>query len=1102
MKLRMYIIFLFAGFCSFSQGNEANKLKFIKNNGQITDFNSQPREDVLFLSNINGMNLFIRNNGISYLMGNYDVVNSEIEERVEKFKEKESDVSKIDQFKIDLRNKIEYSFHQIDVDFLNSNENTSVVSNSKCYDYINYYNVTNSDGITNVPLFNSITHQNIYDGIDVKFYGNKNGFEYDFIISPKSDVNQIKLLWKGSEGIKIMKDGRLKIETSLHDIIESIPEAYQIIDGNKIQIKVSYNLTRIPDSKNAIINFNIDQEYDTNHKLIIDPWVTYYGGTGYDRGNDLFNDSFGNLYVVGSTNSSNAIATPGSFKATFTSATGFSHDGFITKFSPTGTRIWASYYGGNDMDVFQSVTVDKNDFVYVVGYTSSTTGIATMAIHKDTLTPRPTSTTFARDAFLVKFSPAGTRLWGTYYGGEQNELGYEVASDTSGDVYIVGNTLSTTGISTPGAFKTTLTTTPSSTFGSDVFLAKFNTAGNLLWGTYYGGDKYELGYGLAVDDNNNVFICGYSQSLTGIATTGTHQSTLSGTSNDAFLVKFRANGTRVWGTYFGGTSSDIGNSLAIDTNNNIYMSGRTNSTASISTAGSFQAINGGGLDAFLAKFNQSGNRIWATFYGGNRSDYSYAVAVNKNTNNAMMSGDTYSSNLPVSPCALQTRLRGLENGFIGQFYPDGSIYCSSYFGNNHEEDTKITTFDCYIYLTGYSPSGVSTTPGAHQTVSGGSTEAWIGQLFTNTCGVSTPIKSLPVSTVNNTNVCKPCNGSATVIVNSSCLEDSLYTYTWSNGTIISNSTDTFNTVLNLCADNYWVEVMIQNACIITRDTVYFTISDTLLPVIDFTLDSVCFGFSTSFTNTSINEPAGTSYLWDFGDGNASTLNNPSHVYSSPGTYSVTYIHQYGPGCFDTIIKTTTVYPKPKADFSITLEGIEYFSDNLDSLCAYLYETIEFKDYSTVQVPGLINDYLWSFSTERTSVNQNPSYAFQGIKSHPISLVVTSDKGCKDTANSIIKVCDDFNFSIPNSFTPNEDGINDLFIHNGFGIDTEKYLFQIFNRWGELIYETTKLDGWDGTHNGVKVPEGVYVWKVQYKRINGNEITEKTGHVTLTRKGVD
>ena len=86
---------------------------------------------------------------------------------------------------------------------------------------------------------------------------------------------------------------------------------------------------------------------------------------------------------------------------------------------------------------------------------------------------------------------------------------------------------------------------------------------------------------------------------------------------------------------------------------------------------------------FLAKFNQSGNRIWSTYYGGNRSDYSYAVAVNETTNNVMMSGDTYSPNLPVSPCALQTSIRGLENGFIGQFYPDGSIYCSSYFGNNH-----------------------------------------------------------------------------------------------------------------------------------------------------------------------------------------------------------------------------------------------------------------------------------------------------------------------------------------------------------------------------------------------------------------------------------
>lgn len=1100
-RFQIFVCFVLLINYSFSQEKNSSALDFVPNQGQITDFNSKPRTDVLFSSEVSGVNIFLRKNGISYLQSDEEEVDKKIRKKVKEFENNNG--QGVIEFENKLRQESIFSFHQIDVDFYGSNSIISVQKKKKTEDYLNFYNSKSPKGITNVSLYNLVQYKNVYNGIDIDFYGNNKGFEYDFIISPNSDPNQINLLWQGSDGIELNKEGKLLIKTTIHDIVESIPEAYQFINGKKTQIDVKYKINNIKSSSNKLISFIIGN-YNPQYELIIDPWVTYYGGANFDRGNDLYNDNLGNLYVGGYTSSSTAIATAGSFKALPTVLTGFGYDGFLTKFSPNGNRLWATYYGGSGNDFLQAVTVDKNNDVYITGYTSSDTGIATVGSFKDTLNYNSAPTPSGIDAFLVKFSPTGIRIWGTYYGGSNFEFGTDVTTDTSNNIYITGRTSSVDLISTPGAYKTSLTI--SGTSGYDSFIAKFSSTGNRVWGTYHGGENYDYSESITSDSHNNIFICGNSSSTVDIGTLGTHQPNITIApaafyGNDAFLIKFTSAGVRVWGTYFGGDGIETCKSVVVDTNDHIYVAGRTNSTSLISTPGSFQSTLNGIGDAYLAKFTQSGLVLWSTYYGGSGYDYAYSVSVNKITNNVLISGDTYSSDLPVSPCALQTGLIGLENGFIGNFYDNGSIYCSSYFGNQHEEDNKLTTFGCYIYLTGYSPGGVVTTAGAHQTSSGGSTDGYIAQLYTNTCGISTPIKSINLTKTDNSKVCKPCNGEATVSLSSTCLTDSLYTYTWSDGTVISNITDTFNTLNNLCAGNYWVEISIANSCYTTRDTMFFTIIDTNTVVINFSHDSVCFGFATNFTNTTINEPTGTGYGWSFGDGNSSILNNPDHTYGSSGSFLVTYIQQYGPGCFDTISKNVIVHEKPQAELSVTMDGVEYFSNNLDSICSYLFEPIDFNDYSTIS-SGVIDQFNWRFGTEGSISNQNVSYSFQGIQNHLVTLEVISEFGCKDTTFTIIKICDDFNFNIPNSFTPNGDGLNDVFTHVGFGIDTERYEFSIYNRWGELLFKTTTFEPWDGKYLGEDVKDDVYIWKVRYKNLNGLDVYEKSGHVTLTRPDIN
>ncbi len=155
----------------------------------------------------------------------------------------------------------------------------------------------------------------------------------------------------------------------------------------------------------------------------------------------------------------------------------------------------------------------------------------------------------------------------------------------------------------------------------DAFLVKFNSNGQRQWATYYGGTSYDDGYSCAIDGSSNVYLAGSSSSSTAIATAGSHQSIFQGIS-DAFLVKFNSNGVRQWATYYGGSTGDNGNSCYVDGSQDVLLAGSTGSNSMIATPGSHQFSIGGSSDGFLVKFNGSGVRNWATYYGGPAAEFS------------------------------------------------------------------------------------------------------------------------------------------------------------------------------------------------------------------------------------------------------------------------------------------------------------------------------------------------------------------------------------------------------------------------------------------------------------------------------------------------
>src|SRR6185437_8790526 len=232
---------------------------------------------------------------------------------------------------------------------------------------------------------------------------------------------------------------------------------------------------------------------------------------------------------------------------------------------------WATYFGGSSAYYSNAVATDTFGNVFITGYTTSTSGIATSGAYL--------TSNSATDAFLAKFNAGGAEQWATYYGGG-NEDGNAVAADISGNVYITGNTSSTSGIATSGAYQT-------SYGGSiDAFLAKFNSSGALQWSTYYGGSSGDAGYGVGTDGSGNVYITGKTGSTSGITTSGAYQTSFGG-SGDAFLAKFNSSGARQWATYYGGSGADAAYGISVSGSVNIYIAGSTASKSGIATSGAF-----------------------------------------------------------------------------------------------------------------------------------------------------------------------------------------------------------------------------------------------------------------------------------------------------------------------------------------------------------------------------------------------------------------------------------------------------------------------------------------------------------------------------------
>jgi gliding motility-associated-like protein len=333
-------------------------------------------------------------------------------------------------------------------------------------------------------------------------------------------------------------------------------------------------------------------------------------------------------------------------------------------------------------------------------------------------------------------------------------------------------------------------------------------------------------------------------------------------------------------------------------------------------------------------------------------------------------------------------------------------------------------------------------------------------------------------------ICEGTSGTISAVVSGG--KNGPYTYQWSNGP--TTKSQVVSPKLSASPAKYIVTV--NDGCSTPAyDTSTVIVNPGSVGVLIGSDTLGCEPLKVTFNAVSNN---GITYLWEFGDGTSAAGVSPTHIYENDGVYTVTVKVKTGAGCITPITDTNyiTVYPVPTADFT---------SDPTST--TFINPIVNFKDLSAPD----ITMWNWNFNdptstTSNTSKLKNPTHVFTGINVYNVRLIVTTKYGCIDTVNKFYEVGDDFVFYIPNAFTPNEDGINEMFMPKGIGFDKGTFHFYIYDRWGNFIfYSDDPAKGWDGRANhGVDVAQqDVFVWKIDLKD-NSGRTHKYMGHVTIVK----
>lgn len=851
-------------------------------------------------------------------------------------------------------------------------------------------------------------------------------------------------------------------------------------------------------------------------------YSTYIGGSVNDQPHSLVVDSDTNLVILGRTNSNNYPVTSGAFDVTYNG--GF--DIIVTKLSKDGTSLIGSTFmggsGDDGVNIFvdpfsigslkynyaddsrSEVIVDAQNNIYVSASTKSVNFPTTTGAYRTTLAGN-------QDACVFKLNENLTSLiWGTYIGGAGDDAGYSLVLDSVGNVYTCGGTNSTNFPVTSNANVTNYQGGQ-----ADGFIAKLSANGSaLLHATYLGTVAYDQCFFIQLDDNQNIYLFGQTEGVIP-ATPGTYSNAGSG----QFIISLLPDLSAIrFSTSVGtgkGTPDISPTAFLVDNCRNIYLSGwgsRIISNATISTTGlpvtsdAFQPTTNGGDFYFMVLSENASQLLYATFFGGNQStehvdggtsrfdkngviyqavcagcggfnDFPTTPGVVSNTNN---------SQIPQRNCNVGVIKFQITFNNVGvNITTDKVNGCVplevSFDANGFQTDEYEWNFGNGLTSTSPNPTVTFTQPGVYNVTLYGRNTSCPGLDLIDSSFITITVIDDSVFAGFNYVVTGDCDSN---IVSFTSTSVNANTFFWDFG---DGNTSTLENPQHSYLAPGTFEVMF-----IARNDSACNVADTLLQTVAvivgfknnilLTQDTICEGGFVGFANSHYNVNNDAQFFWNFGNGNTSTLNNPEINYNTAGVYTVTLITVDSTYCNITDTVTSTIY---------VIENNIVANFAVDSVYE-LFQDIAFQNLSENATA-----YFWDFDDGNFSTAINPVHRYKNDGNFTPCLTASNALGCSDSICKPLRILFVGLVDVANAFSPNKDGQNDIIYVKGYGI--EELEFRIYNRWGQLIFESNDISvGWDGTFKGVPQEAEVYVYTLKAKFKDGVETGLRKGNITLLR----
>ncbi|HEX7880491.1 MAG TPA: SBBP repeat-containing protein, partial [Candidatus Eisenbacteria bacterium] len=739
---------------------EAASSGWTPNLGQVATSDGQVARDVLYTTATPGGRVYVTRTGLTHLfvVGSEDYAAREESDH----DENENRVAEPGQ----LPEASSYEWARVDVSLVGAAIRPELADARGRIDAEgtqNFYLAHCPDGVLDVPAYSEVSFPGVYPGVDwLVRNAPGDGVHHDFVVAPGADPGAIRLRYEGATALRVSDDGQsLIIRTALGDVREGSLFCHQgnlsepvsarfELAGNEVSVRVG--------------------NYDRSKPLVIDPplvWSTYYGGTLYDGPRSIWCDNANAvIYVVGYTGSFDLPAFNPGGGTYYQGTSGGARDAFLWKFSQSGQRLWATYYGGSADEGFSDCALDAAGNLYVGGTTTSTNlpvQVLGGAFNDGSLGG-------IIDGYFVKFNPSGVRLWASYIGGSDNESLEGVAVDAGGQLQVCGFTMSTNyPLTNPGG-GAYFQPSPAST--TDAFLSRFSATGMMNWSTYLGGNDDDYAHGIITSPSGNIFVTGMTVSTTFPVLTlgGAYNQGANGGGQDGFIARFSSGGVQQWTTYYGGSGNDIGDEPALDASGNLYFYGMTSSTdfPTLNSGGAYYqgTYGGGGFDLFLIRFNGAATRTWGTYIGGNGIEFlngpgGKPITVD-NLGRVIITGLTDSSNYPLQNLGGSYFLgscQGQQDAIITRFNTNMSMNWSTYWGTtSFDFGTSVATNDdACIFATGESVelgSLVNVTPGFwawNQPANAGSDDGYIAKFCSASSACCIDFTCVPVSSAAECN---------------------------------------------------------------------------------------------------------------------------------------------------------------------------------------------------------------------------------------------------------------------------------------------------------------------------------------------------------------